>query len=1003
MPYWCIAEPREFSSVSRWERPNRIVDEFLYAFSIYGVPLAIGVLSLVALATWNSQYAVVSGHPIEFRFIEQQTATMTPGEAAQEIRSAGRSVSDLDTHLSERPFWFSFSLPASPDVESNRIEFPSRHAQQLDCWNDETLAEIGKATRDSLSGRLSRVKAGFMLRVSGNSSGRILCRAVFSGPARISVQLWDESQLAIADADHHHRSGILEGSLNMLAAFMLLAAIINREWLYVLFAAWLIANLRLAALSAGWDAQWLGHDVPLNWVHPLRKLTIASYYILTYTLFVRLFPGEMKRVGYTGLLRLAQWMGPPLLVAALVLPYVSFLPIMWGVVAIGSLVLVFLLLRILYLTRSSVANWYAASIAITVVSGLSEVVSAAMGVTTVIWASNSVTAAAASSLMAALAVAAQMREERRERLRAQAELSSAYDALPIGLFTLNMAGAFIGFNPALRTMLNAAGETDDGAKCWQGLFGDDSWNQLRLVAASGGGDLEMHGLQGTSLANKTFHVKATVSGDRIEGSMQDVTDRAKATERLEYLAEYDALTNVLNRRGVERALTVATRDLASQRPLAIAYLDLDRFKLINDLYGHTTGDEVLREICERIKSELGPDHQIGRFGGDEFVVVFHNTTIDAATATCRRMIGAIEDEPCHIGDKAFQVKGSIGLVEVMDSTIIRDVISIADNACREAKRNPTSLVVYERGARAFRERSEELALIGRFGVGRVPDGLFLDMQPIMSLTAPYDSLDFEVLLRLREADNSITPAGKVISAAENNGRISLIDRWVLSTTLRWLADNRERLQKTRFVCVNLSGGSLNDEKFIRDAFAMVAEAGNIASMLCFEITESVALHDLGNTNRFIDTVRSYGAKVALDDFGAGYTSFSYLKELAAEAVKIDGAFVRDVNSHPANLAIVEAIAELSHNLGMKTIAEWAEDAATVAVLKEVGVDYVQGYAVARPMSPERILSADSCAALIEDPQVARLVWDGIGKLAIPNEGEIPSGLTLPPLPQRKRH
>jgi diguanylate cyclase (GGDEF)-like protein len=604
--------------------------------------------------------------------------------------------------------------------------------------------------------------------------------------------------------------------------------------------------------------------------------------------------------------------------------------------------------------------------------------------------------------MAALAIAAQMREERRERVRAQAELRGTYEALPIGLFTASLAGNFLQLNPAQISMLGRAEDSQADGRRWQDYFSDESWNFLRL-AASGGGDLEIHGRQDTGLANKTFHVKATVSGDRIEGSMQDVTDRAKATERLEYLAEYDPLTNVLNRRGIEKALDVATRDLAGQRPLAIAYLDLDRFKLINDLYGHTTGDEVLREICGRIKAELSADHQIGRVGGDEFVVVFHNTAIEAATATCRRMIGAIEDEPCHIGDKAFQVKGSIGLIEVVDGTIIRDVVSIADNACREAKRNPTSLVVYERGARAFRERAEELALIGRFGVGRVPDGLFLNMQPIMSLTAPFDSLNFEVLLRLREADNSVTPAGKVISAAENNGRISLIDRWVLSTTLKWLADNRERLPKTRFVCINLSGGSLNDEKFIRDAFAMVAEAGSIASMLCFEITESVALHDLGNTNRFIDTVRSFGAKVALDDFGAGYTSFSYLKELAAEAVKIDGAFVRDVNSHPANLAIVEAIAELSHNLGMKTIAEWAEDAATVAVLKEVGVDYVQGYAVARPMSPERILSADSCAALIEDPQVARLVWDGIGKLAAPGDGETPSGLTLPPLPQRKRH
>lgn len=863
--------------------------------------------------------------------------------------------------------------------------------------------DLGMATRESVSGQFMRVRSGFALDLGKVVSEQsFLCEVVSSGPARITIKQWDKSQLDIAATEDRHRSGFLEGSLVILAAFMLLAAVVNREWMYILFVAWLIANLRLAALSAGWDTQWLSKEVPTAWVHPMRKMTITAYYILTYTLFVRLFTEEMKLIGYSALLRLAQWASIPLIVAAVVLPYGQFLPLMWIAVTLGSVILVFLLVRILWLARSAVANWYAASIAITVVSGLSEVIAAALGSANNLWAGNSVAAAAASSLMAALAIAAQVREERRERVRAQAELRGTYEALPIGLFTTSFTGDFLQLNPAQKIMLGRNEENGVAGQRWHDYFDDESWKQLRQVADVGG-DLEVHGRSGTILANKTYHIKACVSGDRIEGSMQDVTDRAKATERLEYLAEYDPLTNVLNRRGIEKALATATADLAEQRPLAIAYLDLDRFKLINDLYGHLTGDEVLREICNRIKSQLGTDHQIGRVGGDEFVVVFHGTSIEKAAAVCRRMIGAIEDEPCHIGDKAFQVKGSIGLIELNDGTAIRDAISIADRACREAKRNPTSLVVYERGARAFRERSEELALISRFGVAQVPEGLFLDMQPIMSLTAPYDSLNFEVLLRLREPDNSITPAGKVISAAENNGRISLIDRWVLSTTLKWLAEYRHRLPKTRFVCVNLSGGSLNDEKFIRDAFAMVAEAGSIASLLCFEITESVALHDLGNTSRFIDTVRSYGAKVALDDFGAGYTSFSYLKELAAEAVKIDGAFVRDVNSHPANLAIVEAIAELSHNLGMKTIAEWAEDAATVAVLKEVGVDYVQGYAVAKPMSPDRILSADSCAALIEDPQVARLVWDGIGKMDTSMGGEVPSGLVLPPLPIRRRH
>jgi EAL domain-containing protein (putative c-di-GMP-specific phosphodiesterase class I) len=177
------------------------------------------------------------------------------------------------------------------------------------------------------------------------------------------------------------------------------------------------------------------------------------------------------------------------------------------------------------------------------------------------------------------------------------------------------------------------------------------------------------------------------------------------------------------------------------------------------------------------------------------------------------------------------------------------------------------------------------------------------------------------------------------------------------------------------VAVNLSGGSLNDERFITDAFAILADHGPLVSRLCIEITESVALHDLSNTRHFIDGIRKFGAKLALDDFGAGYTSFSYLRSLPADAVKIDGAYVKDLLAHPANQAIVQAIVDLTRNLGMKCIAEWPEDVATLEALAEMGVDYAQGYVISRPLLPERILLGNSAADFIEDPATARFVRD----------------------------
>jgi len=230
---------------------------------------------------------------------------------------------------------------------------------------------------------------------------------------------------------------------------------------------------------------------------------------------------------------------------------------------------------------------------------------------------------------------------------------------------------------------------------------------------------------------------------------------------------------------------------------------------------------------------------------------------------------------------------------------------------------------------------------------------------------------------MREADHSITQAGKIISTAENNGRIGVIDRWVLSNALEWLDTHGRKLKNTRFMCLNLSGGSLNDERFIQDAFAIMANFGRTVERLCVEITEGIALRDLENTRRFIDRVKALGAKVALDDFGAGYTSFNYLKEFPADVLKIDGSFVRDVNRHPSNLTIVETIAELALNLGMKTIAEWAEDLAAVEVLSTVGVDYVQGYAIARPQYPDKILGAESSASFIEDDKVANFTRNSL--------------------------
>jgi len=952
------------------------VDRALYRFAVLALPILIAVGSLAVLFAWDPEYPEGGGRSVEFKYAEDAAGTWTAEQALRAIGS-GQATRYHDTHLSQAPFWLRYALNESSGPGPLMVDFSSKHAQDISCWQLDPqvapgLVPLGEATRKGGSGQLRQAKAGFVLDASGMGPGaQLLCRISSIGPARLAVLQWPAAQFEVSIRKFERNSGLLDGGLIVLSLFVLMIAVINREWVYVLFAAWLVTNLRVGAISAGWDTQWLEHAVPPDWLLFSRAVTVSVYFLLTGMLFDRLFKDDLRKVGYAPLLRFARWLGLPLLAAAMILPFGRFLPILWVCTAFGILVLTFFLARILFVTRSKVAIWYGLSLAITLFSSLYEVLSAALGLQELIGTVNSVTAALSSSLISALAIAEQMRVERQQRVRAEAELRATYEAIPIGLFTLNGLGGFVRANPALLRMLGLD-PADSAELRWADHFQPGAWARVQeTLRTAGRVETEIPGAALAAREVKRFLVEATLADDKIEGSLQDVTEKSKATERLHFLAENDSLTGVLNRRGIERVLESATLHLAEGRPLALAYLDLDRFKLINDLYGHAAGDEVLRQVCQRMREMLTIGQDLGRVGGDEFVIVFQGTPIQSAAWTCRGIIDRIGSEAYRLGDTAFQVKGSIGLVEVASSTLVRDAISAADQACRSAKRGPSGgLVVYHRDSTVFAEREAELRLIERLGAPVVPEGLFLEMQPILSLQAPFSSLNFEVLLRMRDDDGSVIPATRIIAAAESNGRIGVIDRWVLATTLSWLETNYDALKRTQFVCMNLSGASLNDERFIEDAFSMLAQYVHAAGRLCIEITESVALHDLENTRRFIDGVRGYGAKVALDDFGAGYTSFSYLKELPADLLKIDGSFILGVTGHPANLAIVEAIVSLAKNLGMKCLAEWAEDAETVEALAEVGVDYIQGFAVARPQAPSRILSATSSASFIEDERLA---------------------------------
>lgn len=955
----------------RRQAKYRTVDDLMRAvlgtMSFYIVPFGISIVSIVAIFFWNNQYHAVPEKPLRLH-VFQTTRLLDASEALGKLAET-QAVYQYETKLSEAPVWFSFRLAGDSWAQS-AIEVPSRHAMDLKCWDADSMALIGEASRSGAAGAITPMKSGFTIQPQSHLSA-VVCRGRFIGPARLAAVQWSRQQLDISEQQFHRQSGLLDGGLVVLALFILMIALINREKSYVLFSGWLCLNLRVGALSAGWDTQWLGQAVPEAWLLPMRTVTIALYALVTLELYLTLFRENLAHSRFAIPLKITYWLCLPLLAAAVFLPFRHFLPVMWVLAGSGLLIMSLSLLSIMSHTRSRVAFWYAASFGVTFLASLSEVIAAALGVREFVSGVNSVTAALASSLLAAIAVGERIRAEHAQRLEAQAELEHTYEVMPVGLFTLDGTGRLLSANPALSQILGND-PLQSQQNLWRHFFEAGAWTKLHeSVHQLRDAELELRSKDGERL----FLVKATLSRGKIEGFIQDITEQKKATADLLFMANNDPLTKVHNRRGIESVFNNAIGGVAAAgKPLSLAYIDLDRFKLINDLFGHASGDEVLKQVCERVATMLANSHQIGRVGGDEFVVVMPDTAIPLASLICQGIVTVLGNSPYRVGDKAFHVRASIGLVEVSAGMSMKEAVSAADRACREAKsRQGEGIVIYERDASAFHDRQDELELVEQLSGNEATRHLFLEMQPIMSLTNPHDSLNFEVLLRMRGPGDSIIPAGRIIGAAETSGLTSMIDRWVLASTLEWIDENMAQLAHTQFICMNLSGASLNDEHFIQDTLAILEGHPTAARLLCMEITESVALHDLDNTRRFIDQIRGYGVRVALDDFGAGYTSFSYLKELPADVLKIDGNFILHMNAHPANVAIVEAIVKLAINLGMKTIAEWAEDADTARTLAAIGVDYVQGYVVARSQPPAKILMALSAASFITDEQMLALL------------------------------
>lgn len=430
----------------------------------------------------------------------------------------------------------------------------------------------------------------------------------------------------------------------------------------------------------------------------------------------------------------------------------------------------------------------------------------------------------------------------------------------------------------------------------------------------------------------------------------DVSEQRQLTERLSYQASHDSLTALLNRREFESRISKALASPGTNDG-ALLFIDLDQFKLINDTSGHRAGDELLIQLAAMMRDKLRPNDILGRLGGDEFGVLLAGVrNVESAAMAAERLRRSLEGHVFSWEQKTYTVSGSIGGVMLSRASTLKELFAHADAACYVAKEGGRNRVhFYSEDDAALTSRRTEMEWAGRLHDALREGRLRLDYQELHAIReGSARGPHIELLLRLQEQDGREVMPGAFIPAAERYGMMPTIDRWVVETALR----NIDRLHPSgsalETCAINLSSASLEDPALFEMIADLVRSLAIDPSRLMFEITETVAMRDFAASSALIRRLRVLGCRVALDDFGAGMSSFGYMKNLALDMVKIDGSFVQDLATDRMSQSIVRAVTEIGHLQGLEVVAEWVSSPDMLRLLRQMGVDYGQGFALHKP-------------------------------------------------------
>jgi len=801
------------------------------------------------------------------------------------------------------------------------------------------------------------------------------------GSVQVPMTLWQQDSFQLSANDSLFLYGSFLSALLIMSAYNLCLFLVIRDKTYLLYSVFIFCMAGVHASLDGFTYQWFWPNAPA-W-HQISAITFISFGILSTVLFTR------RILPIPKVSPLRHWINLLTIFTIASASITFFLPyrqaaILNGVmtVIVMSSVTIICLAMLRHsprIARFFCVAWGAYFLGIVLKS--SSKMAYLPSNTFTEYAGN--IGGVVGIVIISMALADRINTERRAREKAQAQsinnlkrFEDLYNDALEGIFHYNKKGELLSANPAFLSLIGLDdlstfnGQRDElSGYCLSEQAFSDLFKTVRASAKVVDYEIQLSNAQGETI---WVNISARYTDDEgLEGTLINITERKAFEQQLKHLAEHDSLTGFYNRRTFETAARELLKKVQTHEESAcLLYMDLDQFKIVNDLCGHTAGDLLLKSISQKLLQEvkaLGPQQIIARLGGDEFGILLSHTSLPKARLIAESLRETIEQFLFIWDGKRYSIGVSTGLVEICAyHHSVEQLLVMADTACYMAKDQGRNRVhVFIESDKELQFRQLEMQWVTTIKEALEQDQFFLVFQYIARNDNQGDKYHYEILLRLVNSAGNLCAPGQFLPAAERYNLMAKIDKWVIRDYFSWLHKHPEHMEALGCASINLSTQSIGQKEFAAFLINIFDEYRIPPHKICFEITESMAITHLDNTQHFIDQFRALGCRFALDDFGTGFSSYAYLKDLNIDYLKIDGVFVKNLCNEAVNTVMIKSIADVAGAIGIETIAEFVETEEVQNKLTEIGITYSQGYHIHKPVKLDSFaLEIDNINTLI---------------------------------------